>query len=224
MKKNILSVIVLLFMIMTSLNAIEREGKILELINAGGYTYLKLEEKNESYWAAIPESDLKVNDTIKIKEQMWMTDFESKSLNKVFDKILFASYSKNPYSKHDTEKNESFPSLAEMLKTNEPKSNVNLNQEAISTTINELKSKKDEFKDKKISLEGEVVKVLRGIMKTSWVHILDKDGNKLIFRADEESLEIGDKVIATGIVNVDVDYGYGYTYDLIIVKSTFKKN
>ncbi len=220
MKKSILGLI-LLFIFTVSLNAVEREGKVLEHIKAGGYSYLKLDQKGELFWAAIPQADIKLNDVIKIKEQMWMNDFESKSLNKVFDKILFASYSENPYSKHDEQRTESYPSLAEALKVHEPK--ADLNQESLVTTINEIKSKKNEFKDKKISLEGEVIKVLRGIMKTSWVHIMDKDGNKLIFRAAKEAVEKGDKVIATGIVNVDVDYGYGYTYELIVADSSFKK-
>lgn len=220
MKKIVLGLI-LLFMCAVVLNAKEREGKVLEHINAGGYSYLKLEEKNETFWAAIPQSDIKINQIIKIKEQMWMSDFKSKSLNKVFDKILFAIYSKSPYSQHDTQRTESFPSLVEILNTHESK--TSLNQKTITTTISEIKKKKNEFKDKKISLEGKVVKVLRGIMKTSWVHILDKDGNKLIFRANKESVEVEDIVKATGIVNIDVDYGFGYTYELIVVDSVFKK-
>lgn len=231
--KNVFKIVVLLFLSLNILNANalnKRTGEVLNYLNAGGYTYIEFKENSEVFWVAIPETELKKNQNITISEQMWMKDFVSKSLNKTFDKILFATYKNNPYSKNDTTKiqsskassDTSFPSLSNILKRT--KSQQTASNKAISLTVKEIKEKKNEYKDKNIKIEGTVTKVLRGIMKTSWVHIQDKNGDNLIFRAKTEDVKVGNNVIAYGILNTDVDYGYGYTYETIAVDSFFDKN
>lgn len=231
--KNVLKIMVLLFLGLNILNANslnKRTGEVLNYLNAGGYTYIEFKENSEVYWVAIPETELKKNQSITISEQMWMNDFVSKTLNKTFDKILFATYKNNPYSKNDTSKIEknkssehsSFPSLSNILK--KTKAEQTATNKAILLTVKKVKENKNQYKDKNIKIKGSVIKVLRGIMKTSWVHIQDENGDSLIFRAKTENLEVGNNVIAYGILNTNVDYGYGYTYETIVVDSFFEKN
>ena len=55
-------------------------GKILEKMDAGIYTYVKFETQNETYWVAIPKTELAVGETLTVKESTWMKNFESKTL------------------------------------------------------------------------------------------------------------------------------------------------
>lgn len=220
-----LSVVFLLASFLEAGELSKRTGKIIEHIQSGGYSYLQLKEKKDIIWVAVPKTDLKKGEVITVTEQMWMKNFESKTLNKTFDKILFATYKNNRYSQNDVRKAEDiqFPSLASVLKI--PKEEKVVLTDALKiNSVKELKSKKSELKDKTIQLNGKVTKILRGIMKTSWVHVSDKNGDSIIFRAKKEELAVGDNIVATGILHTDVDYGYGYTYETIVTSSNFKKN
>lgn len=203
----------------------QRTGVILEHIQSGGYSYIKLKEATETNWVALPTSKVKINDTITIKEQVWMTNFESKTLNKTFDKILFATSDVNPYSKNDAQQEQTaFPaSLAETIKLHKPEAKAD-NSKAVKTSIVAIKNDTKKFDQKTVTVKGSVTKVLRGIMKSSWIHVQDeKTQDTLIFRSTNENVELGDVVNATGIVNTNVDYGYGYIYELIVLDSSFKK-
>lgn len=221
---KLIKILSLLFIFSLLLNAtgIKREGIVLEHIPSGGYSYVKFKDAKEIIWIALPETKLEKNETITINEQVWMTNFESKTLDKVFEKILFATHDSNPYSKNDQQESVSFPSLAETLKQT-AKSEIKKGK-VVETTIAEIKKDKEKFKNKTIKVQGKVIKVLRGIMKSSWIHIQDLNTNDtLIFRALKEDLEKEQTVQAIGVVDTNVDYGYGYIYDTIVLESEFKK-
>jgi len=197
-------------------------GKILEFKNSGGYTYIKLQEKKTSFWIAIQEVKVKVGNTITVKEQMWMKNFKSKTLNQTFDKVLFATLQKDASSSASQNGSTHFmPSLASAVKIN--KSQTISKGPAVEMSIAQINKKAASLKNKNVKVKGTVVKISKGIMKSSWVHIRDKENNKLIFRTPKENLNVGDIVSAQGTLNTDVDYGYGYTYKTIVVNSTFQK-
>ncbi len=224
--KKIVKYCFVLFIFVGSLYAQDSKqhsGQVLETMNSGGYTYMKVNENNNIYWIAVREAQVKVGDNYSFNEQAWMSNFKSSSLNRTFDKILFAS----PVSANAnlTWGEVLKPKEKNVEKTVEKKSTNILpkSSEANAGTIALIISKKEMLKDKNVLVKGEVVKVLRGIMQTSWIHVQDSNGDNLIFRAEKENVEVGDKVEAKGTLNVDVDYGYGYTYETIVVNSTFKK-
>ncbi|WP_143424209.1 hypothetical protein [Geoanaerobacter pelophilus] len=65
-------------------------GKVVETMNAGGYTYVLLEQKGgEKIWAAVPAMETKVGDELTLPPGNTMTAFTSKSLNRTFEKIIF---------------------------------------------------------------------------------------------------------------------------------------
>ena len=215
-----------LFIFVGSLYAQEKKqhsGQVLDTMNSGGYTYMKINENKNIYWIAVRETKVNKGDTYAFNEQAWMTNFKSTSLNKTFDRILFAS----PVSPNAALTwGEVLKPKAKSVETKSVKKivkNTKTQSDAKAGAIALIISKRVALKDKSILVKGEVVKVSRGIMNTSWVHIQDSNGDKLIFRAAKEDVAVGDKVEATGILNIDVDYGYGYTYETIVIKSTFKK-
>ncbi len=79
------------------------KGKVLETMNAAGYTYIRVDAPEGKIWVAIPESKIEVGQEVLANPGMAMTDFESKTLNKTFDVIIFSSGLNDP-SKPDSPK------------------------------------------------------------------------------------------------------------------------
>ncbi|OGR07282.1 MAG: hypothetical protein A2511_08720 [Deltaproteobacteria bacterium RIFOXYD12_FULL_50_9] len=66
-------------------------GKVLEILNAGGYSYLNLDKGAEKVWVAVPAMNVKVGDQVSVVYSMLMLNFPSKTLNRTFEKLIFAS-------------------------------------------------------------------------------------------------------------------------------------
>jgi hypothetical protein len=66
------------------------KGKVVETMNAAGYTYVQVEENGQKIWVAVMETKVKTGDTVEFPDSPPMINFQSKSLNRVFDKIIFA--------------------------------------------------------------------------------------------------------------------------------------
>ena len=67
-----------------------KKGKITQTMNAGGYTYVEAaDDKGVKVWLALPEMKLTVGTTIEYPETPPMQNFQSKTLNKTFEKIMF---------------------------------------------------------------------------------------------------------------------------------------
>lgn len=60
-------------------------------MNASIYTYMELEASNKRFWIAAPTTKVKVGDRVRFVESMVMENFNSKSLNRTFDRIIFVS-------------------------------------------------------------------------------------------------------------------------------------
>jgi hypothetical protein len=66
------------------------KGKVVEAMNASGYTYVLVEEKGQKLWVAVMETSVKAGDIVEFPDSSPMVNFKSKSLNRTFDKIYFA--------------------------------------------------------------------------------------------------------------------------------------
>ena len=66
-------------------------GSVLETMNSGGYTYLRLKTAEGETWAAVNEAKVEVGQMVGILNPMPMDGFESKTLNRTFDHIVFGS-------------------------------------------------------------------------------------------------------------------------------------
>jgi hypothetical protein len=75
----------------TSANAMyPNEGKALEVIQAGEYTYINIEKKGDSEWIAVAKISASKDDIIKYSKGSLMRDFHSKTLNRTFPEITFS--------------------------------------------------------------------------------------------------------------------------------------
>ena len=66
-------------------------GKVVETIDAGGYTYVLADNGTEQKWVAIMKTDLAKGEEVTFSDGLLMRNFESKSLNRTFDEIVFSS-------------------------------------------------------------------------------------------------------------------------------------
>lgn len=70
------------------------QGEVLEAISGAGYTYLHLKAEGKDFWIAGTQLEVKKGDVVNYDSNIVMHDFFSKTLNRKFDEITFASHVK----------------------------------------------------------------------------------------------------------------------------------
>lgn len=214
-------------------------GKVLEIKDAKGYKYLKVNEEGKEIWVAIANAPVKVGDNIGYDKQTMMRDFKSKSLDKTFKEIFFVS---DIYLPQQVQKPKSMKEMlglstkkqepqAGMEKWMSPVEENNLTKPFVKKdtyTVEEIHLWRESLEGQIISIEASVSKVSHEIMELDWVHLGDGTGNEqklsndLVFTAANTTIKAGDKVIAKGKVVVNKDFGFGYFYKVIIQDATFE--
>jgi hypothetical protein len=69
---------------------VSAKGTVLESMNSGGYTYLLIENGGQKNWAAIPNAEVKVGQQVELAPGMTMKKFNSRTLGRTFDAIVFS--------------------------------------------------------------------------------------------------------------------------------------
>jgi hypothetical protein len=206
-------------------------GKVLEVLNSGGYTYLLVESEGFKDWVAIPEIVVAVGDEVELHAGTQMGQFSSKPLNRTFKQIIFSA---GPTDKYNETRKVNAHKIADMSKPAPgKKKSDNKIIEGLKVdkatglnayTIEELFAKRDALQDVKVAVRGQVVKVSTGIMNRNWVHIKDGTGNgenKLVITTKDEPT-LGDIVTAVGVFHNNVDFGGGYQYAVIMEDAAIK--
>ena len=65
-------------------------GKVVETMDSGGYTYVQIENKDGKTWVAVPQTKVVKGQKISFAPGAEMQNFESKTLKRTFDKIIFS--------------------------------------------------------------------------------------------------------------------------------------
>lgn len=65
-------------------------GRVLETVDSGGYTYINLEKDGKNTWVAAPVMKVSVGQEVQLLPGAEMPNFNSKTLNRTFDKIIFS--------------------------------------------------------------------------------------------------------------------------------------
>ena len=67
-----------------------KKATVTQTMNSGGYTYVEAaDEKGAKVWLALPEIKVAKGDKIEFPETPPLANFQSKTLNKTFEKISF---------------------------------------------------------------------------------------------------------------------------------------
>jgi hypothetical protein len=230
MKKLLAAVVALIAALLTvyatgALAAGELSGKVIETMNSGGYTYALIEKGDNKTWVAVPETKITKGQTITFLPGAEMVNFQSKTLKRTFDRIIFsAGVATGEASQGDAAGPASKGAIvapAEQLKVNKA-SGPN------AYTIQEVYNNVESLDKKKVSVKGKVVKVSTGIMNMTWIHLQDgsgdpKKGSHDLVVTTEENAEVGKIVTATGTIAKDKDFGSNYKYKVIMEKASLKK-
>ncbi len=200
-------------------------GKVVETMDSGGYSYVKLENNGKSTWLAVPKMKITVGQEASFLPGAVMHDFNSKTLNRTFDTIIFSSgpaAGSAAVTDYGSPHGGMVPAPdVEIIKV-EKASGTN------AYTVAELHENMDKLDNKKITVKGQVVKVSPSIMKKNWVHIQDGSGsaakgNSKIIVTTQDLPSVGDVVTANGILYKDKDFGYGYKYSVIVEEGSITK-
>lgn len=65
------------------------KGKVLETMDASIYTYMQVSSDKGPVWIAASKTKVAKGETISYPDGAVMTNFNSKALNRTFDKIIF---------------------------------------------------------------------------------------------------------------------------------------
>lgn len=186
---------------------------------AGNYTYLSVEDGDESYWIAVAGKGFEKGETIYFKSFVEMNDFKSKELDRTFESILFV----DQFSREPDGLDKAVPSGAETANPRKNRMDALIDSIKIAPapggiSIAELYGNAEKYKDKEVVVSGQIVKINRDIMDRNWVHIMDGtrvDRSDLTFTTTED-FQMGDTITIRGKVALDKDFGAGYVYPLIV--------
>ena len=198
-------------------------GKVIESMDSGGYTYVQIENNGKKTWVAVPKTKVVEGQDITFAPGTEMGNFESKTLKRTFDNIIFSGgvigqgekglEMKSPGSKG------SAVVVTEKIKVDKASG-------PDAYTVAELFQNSKKLEEKKVVVRGKVVKVAEGVMKRNWIHLQDGTGdagnNDLVVTSDDLP-KTGDIVTASGILYNDKDFGGGYKYKVIIEKAGITK-
>lgn len=93
-------------------------------------------------------------------------------------------------------------------------------------TVAALYAEKAKLGGHQVQLHGKIVKVNNAIMNRNFLHLQDGTGDKGsndLTITSQDTAQVGDEVVVTGVITVDKDFGAGYTYPLLLEQASLKK-
>ena len=202
-------------------------GKVLEVKDVDSYTYLRLQTKEGETWAAVTKAPVKKGAEVTLENTMVMTNFESKSLKRKFDKIVFGTIAGTGTGAgaagSDLSTHSGAAKAADVANVKVPKA-----AGPDARTVAEVITNSAKLKDKNVLVRGKVVKYTADVLGKNWVHLRDGSGSANDHTDDvlvttKDKTKVGDIVVAKGVVHTDKDLGSGYSYKVLIEDATLQK-
>ena len=200
-------------------------GKVVETMDSGGYTYAQIEKDGKKTWVAVPSTKITKGQTVSFSPGMEMKNFESKTLKRKFDSIIFSGGVVGAAEKGGEMKS---PGSKGSAVASTEKIKVDKAAGPNAYTVSEIFKNSKKLDKKKVVVKGKVVKISTGVMKKNWIHLQDGTGdakkatNDLVVTSADVP-EMGDVVTASGTVATNKDFGSGYKYKVLIEDASIKK-
>jgi len=201
-------------------------GKVLETVDAAGYTYVQVDTGSEKIWAAAPKFTAKVGDPVVVPQGMAMKDYHSKTLDRDFATVYFVdaimvggadqALSETPAAA-SASMPENHPQVAGGAKSEMDFSGLKAAEGG--QTVEQLFKETATLSGKPVSVRGKVVKYNADIMGKNWLHLQDgtgAEGTNDLTVTTAGTAKVGDTVIVSGNLVTDKDFGYGYKYSVLI--------
>ena len=206
-------------------------GKVVETMNAAGYTYVLIDTGAKKSWVAAPQFAVKVGDTAAIADAMPMKNYQSKTLNRTFDVVYFTgnisvngapAAPSNP-TPAPAPTTATLPPGHRTMSAKTAPDLTGIKRAENGQTVEEVITGKTKFAGKSVAIRARVVKYNAQILGKNWLHIRDGSGgpgtNDLTITTSA-TVKVGDLVLVTGKLGTDRDFGSGYKYPLIIEDAT----
>jgi len=198
-------------------------GTVTETMNSGGYTYVQVDTGKEKIWAAAPEFQVKVGDSVVVPAGMAMNNYHSKTLDRDFDVVYFVDsvmVGGAEDMQADAKMPEGHPEINDRAQVQATDMDLSGIEKAEGgQTVADVFTNKQELVGKEVKIRAKVVKFSPEIMGKNWIHLQDgtgKDGSNDLTVTTDAVAKVGDTVLVTGKVTADKDFGYGYKYDVIL--------
>lgn len=198
-------------------------GKVVESMNAAGYTYVLVDTGSKKVWAAAPQFPVKKGDSVSVSESMPMEHYHSKTLNRDFDLVYFTgSVAVNGSQSGAGGNLNELPKGHPPLGTASTPSKVDfsgLKPAKGGKTVAAICQNREKLKGQEVTVRGKVVKFNANILGRNWLHIRDgsgTEGSNDLLVTSPATAKVGDTVLVTGKVATDKDFGAGYKYGVLL--------
>jgi len=210
-------------------------GAVVETMDAGGYTYMRLQAEGKDVWVAADAFAVTMGEAVTVPLEMPMVNFHSTTLDRDFSTIYFvtqiarggaslqavpaAGLPTMPMASHGASGAAAQASGPPVVKPNAPP--------AGGLSIADTWSKRESLSGAAVTVRGTVVKVNNAIMGFNWFHLQDgsgraADGTNDLTVTTDAIVKVGDVVTLSGILGVKKDFGAGYAYDAILENAIIK--
>ena len=201
-------------------------GTVLETQDVEHYTYLRLQTSDGEIWAAIPTTAVKSGAQVTIVNFLVMDGFESPSLHRTFDRIVFGQLAESDAAAMPQD-------MAAMHSVSgKPSGVAEVSVEkatgADACTVAEVVDNTPALKEHVVTIRGQVVKFTPNVMGKNWLHLRDgsgsaADGSNDIMVVTQDDATVGDVVVVKGVVRADRDLGSGYSYKVLIEEAKLQR-
>ncbi len=225
-------------------------GTVLETMDASNYTYLKLKTASGEVWAAVNKAPVKKGQKVTVVNAVPMDAFESKTLHRTFDHILFGTLASgdaggsvgangkasslmppgHPPTTGGDMKSKSAAQHAAAAAGPADVGPIQVTKAEGSNgrTVAEIYAQKAALKGKTVAVRGKVIKYTPQVMGKNWVHVRDGSGshdkqNDDITVTTTDVVAVGDVVLVKGTVALNKDFGAGYAYPVLIEDAKISK-
>jgi hypothetical protein len=178
-------------------------GKVLETMDASGYTYLNVQTSAGDMWVAVNQSKVEVGEEVTFMDGMVMQNFFSKTLDRTFPEIIFSSglvgkgaippgmppataagQGQGSFSQALSSEGTAVAPSSPGMPGGSSKAVVPFAEIKVekatgenSYTVEEVFAKAEELNGKTVVIKGKVMKVSPRIMGRNWIHIQDGTGD-----------------------------------------------
>lgn len=224
-------------------------GTVLETIDASNYTYLRLKTASGEIWAAVNKAPVKKGAKVTVVNAVAMDGFESKTLHRTFEHILFGTLASSEKTVptapagasaalppgHPATSDADMKSLSAAQHAAAAAGPADVGpikvakaEGANGKTVAEIYANRAALKGATVAVRGKVVKFTVQVMGKNWVHLRDGSGsrekqNDDIALTTTDVVAVGDVVLVRGKVVLDKDFGAGYAYPVLIEDAKISK-
>ncbi len=178
-------------------------------------------ESGDKVWLAISAASIEIGSQQTFSPGSVMHNFESKTLKRTFDQIIFTELATSGKASKDKKEVSGKSPGSKGTVSPDVKAKVSKAPGKNGYTISGLYKNKSKLHKKSVAVRGKVVKVSSNIMGKNWIHLRDGSGShatgdfNLVVTSKSVPAE-GEVVLVNGTLYKNKDFGGGYKYEVII--------